>query len=149
MYTVASQPRDGEGNQPAQLGKVLDALEGVQSTFNAAQSGGKQVSMADLIVLGGAAAIEEAAKSAGHDVSVPFTAGRGDALQEQTDIESFAVLEPMADGLCVKISSELISDPRVLNAAIKPRVGLTNRLLMTQCDQAICHNVLIMTCQAK
>jgi catalase-peroxidase len=90
--------REWEVNQPAQLGKVLDALEGVQSTFNAAQSGGKQVSMADLIVLGGAAAIEEAARRAGHDVSVPFTAGRGDAMQEQTDIESFAVLEPMADG---------------------------------------------------
>jgi catalase-peroxidase len=90
--------REWEVNQPAQLGKVLDALEGVQSTFNAAQSGGKQVSMADLIVLGGAAAIEEAARRAGHDVSVPFTAGRGDAMQDQTDIESFAVLEPMADG---------------------------------------------------
>ncbi|MBL6624531.1 MAG: catalase/peroxidase HPI [Alphaproteobacteria bacterium] len=97
-----------EVNQPAQLGKVLDALEGVQSTFNAAQSGGKQVSMADLIVLGGAAAIEEAAKRAGHDVSVPFTAGRGDALQEQTDIESFAVLEPMADGFRNYLKSDFV-----------------------------------------
>jgi catalase-peroxidase len=100
--------RDWEVNQPAQLGKVLDALEGVQSTFNAAQSGGKQVSMADLIVLGGAAAIEEAAKRAGHDVSVPFTAGRGDALQEQTDIESFAVLEPMADGFRNYLKSDFV-----------------------------------------
>ena len=100
--------REWEVNQPAQLGKVLDALEGVQSTFNAAQSGGKQVSMADLIVLGGAAAIEEAAKRAGHDVIVPFTAGRGDALQEQTDIESFAVLEPMADGFRNYLKSDFV-----------------------------------------
>ena len=100
--------REWEVNQPAQLGKVLDALEDVQSTFNAAQSGGKQVSMADLIVLGGAAAIEEAAKRAGHDVSVPFTAGRGDALQEQTDIESFAVLEPMADGFRNYLKSDFV-----------------------------------------
>ena len=100
--------REWEVNQPAQLGRVLDALEGVQSTFNAAQSGGKQVSMADLIVLGGAAAIEEAAKRAGHDVSVPFTAGRGDALQEQTDIESFAVLEPMADGFRNYLKSDFV-----------------------------------------
>jgi len=100
--------REWEVNQPAQLGKVLDALEGVQSTFNAAQSGGKQVSMADLIVLGGAAAIEEAARRAGHDVSVPFTAGRGDAMQEQTDIESFAVLEPMADGFRNYLKSDFV-----------------------------------------
>ena len=100
--------REWEVNQPAQLGKVLDALEGVQSTFNAVQSGGKQVSMADLIVLGGAAAIEEAAKRAGQDVSVPFTAGRGDALQEQTDIESFAVLEPMADGFRNYLKSDFV-----------------------------------------
>ena len=100
--------REWEVNQPAQLGKVLDALEGVQSTFNAAKSGGKQVSMADLIVLGGAAAIEEAARRAGHDVSVPFTAGRGDAMQEQTDIESFAVLEPMADGFRNYLKSDFV-----------------------------------------
>jgi catalase-peroxidase len=100
--------REWEVNQPAQLGKVLDALEGVQSTFNAAQSGGKQVSMADLIVLGGAAAIEEAARRAGHDVSVPFTAGRGDAMQDQTDIESFAVLEPMADGFRNYLKSDFV-----------------------------------------
>ena len=100
--------REWEVNQPTQLGKVLDALEGVQSTFNAAQLGGKQVSMADLIVLGGAAAIEEAARRAGHDVSVPFTAGRGDAMQEQTDIESFAVLEPMADGFRNYLKSDFV-----------------------------------------
>ena len=90
--------RDWEVNQPAQLEKVLAALEGVRSDFNGAQSGGKKVSMADLIVLGGCAAVEAAAKAGGHDVSVPFTAGRTDAAQEQTDIESFGVLEPLADG---------------------------------------------------
>jgi len=86
-----------EANNPAQLSKVLDALEGVQKAFNAA-AGDKQVSMADLIVLGGCAAIEKAAKAAGHTITVPFTAGRTDASQEQTDVESFAVLEPIADG---------------------------------------------------
>ncbi|OYV53166.1 MAG: catalase/peroxidase HPI [Acidocella sp. 20-58-15] len=87
-----------EVNQPAELGKILDKLEGIQKAFNAAPSGGKQVSLADLIVLGGCAAIEQAAKAAGHDVSVPFTPGRTDASQEQTDVESFAVLEPTFDG---------------------------------------------------
>lgn len=86
-----------EANQPAQLTKVLDALEGVQKAFNA-KAGDKQVSMADLIVLGGCAAIEKAAKDGGYNVSVPFTPGRTDASQEQTDVESFAVLEPIADG---------------------------------------------------
>lgn len=87
-----------EVNNPSQLSTVLDKLEGIQSSFNAAQSGGKQVSLADLIVLGGCAAIEKAAKNAGHDIKVPFTAGRMDASQAQTDVESFAVLEPAADG---------------------------------------------------
>jgi len=90
--------KDWEANQPAQLGKVLAALGGVQTTFNAAQTGGKQVSLADLIVLGGGAAIEQAAKLAGQDIEVPFTPGRTDASQEQTDVHSFAVLEPTADG---------------------------------------------------
>ena len=90
--------KDWEVNQPAQLAKVLGALEGIQKAFNDAQAGGKRVSLADLIVLGGCAAIEQAAKAAGHDVEVPFTAGRSDAAQEQTDVESFAVLEPTADG---------------------------------------------------
>ena len=87
-----------EVNNPSQLSKVLDALEGVQKEFNAAQSGGKIVSLADLIVLGGSAGIEKAAKNAGHNITVPFTPGRTDALQEQTDVDSFAVLEPIADG---------------------------------------------------
>jgi catalase-peroxidase len=90
--------KDWEANQPAQLAKVLGVLEGIQNSFNAAQSGGKKVSLADLIVLGGCAAVEQAAKKAGHDVEVPFTPGRTDATQEQTDAESFAVLEPVADG---------------------------------------------------
>ncbi|MEY4885218.1 MAG: catalase/peroxidase [Bacteroidota bacterium] len=87
-----------EANNPARLSKVLDTLEGIQQAFNAAQSGGKQVSLADLIVLGGCAAIEEAARRAGHAVNVPFTAGRADASAEHTDVDSFAVLEPQADG---------------------------------------------------
>ncbi|MCB9048358.1 MAG: catalase/peroxidase HPI [Lewinellaceae bacterium] len=87
-----------EVNNPTQLAKVLETLEGIQAAFNSAQSGGKQVSLADLIVLAGCAGIEKAAKNAGHDVTVPFTPGRTDATQEQTDVESFAVLEPVADG---------------------------------------------------
>ncbi|MGS5089164.1 catalase/peroxidase HPI [Hydrogenophaga sp. A37] len=90
--------KDWEVNQPAQLAKVLAVLEGVQATFNSAQAGGKQVSMADLIVLAGSAAVEAAAKAAGQAVDVPFTPGRGDASQEQTDVESFSVMEPVADG---------------------------------------------------
>ena len=87
-----------EVNQPAELSKVLDKLEAIRKDFNAAQSGGTKISLADLIVLGGCAAIEAAAKQAGHDVEVPFTPGRMDASQEQTDVHSFAVLEPEADG---------------------------------------------------
>ncbi len=90
--------KDWEVNQPAQLATVLGKLEGIQSSFNAAQTGGKKVSLADLIVLAGGVAIEKAAKAAGHDVTVPFTPGRTDATQDQTDVESFAVLEPVADG---------------------------------------------------
>jgi catalase-peroxidase len=90
--------RNWEVNQPAELAKVLQTLEAIRKDFNGAQSGGKKVSLADLIVLGGCAAVEEAAKKAGHDVKVPFTIGRTDASQEQTDVESFAVLEPTADG---------------------------------------------------
>jgi len=90
--------KDWEVNQPAELAKVLQKLEAIQKEFNAAQSGGKKVSLADLIVLGGDAAIEKAAKAAGFDVKVPFTPGRMDASQEQTDIESFEPLEPKADG---------------------------------------------------
>lgn len=90
--------KDWEVNQPAQLQKVLKTLEKIQRDFNSSQSGGKQVSLADVIVLGGCAAVEEAAKKAGHNVKVPFSPGRTDALQEMTDVESFAVLEPTAGG---------------------------------------------------
>ncbi len=90
--------KDWEVNQPAQLKKVLQTLEGIQKWFNGAQSGGKRVSLADLIVLGGYAGVEQAAKNSGYDIIVPFTPGRTGASQEQTDVESFAVLEPVADG---------------------------------------------------
>ncbi len=90
--------KDWEVNQPAQLGRVLAKLDTIQQTFNGAQKGGKQVSLADLIVLAGSAAVESAAKAAGQAVEVPFTPGRTDATQEQTDIESFDVMEPQADG---------------------------------------------------
>jgi catalase-peroxidase len=90
--------KDWEANQPAELAKVLKALEAIQKDFNGNQSGEKKVSLADLIVLGGSAAVEKAAKKAGHDVKVPFAPGRTDATQEQTEVASFAVLEPAADG---------------------------------------------------
>jgi catalase-peroxidase len=90
--------KDWEVNQPAQLETVLQTLEGIQKDFNNTQSGGKKVSLADLIVLGGCAGVEQAAKNAGYDVTVPFTPGRMDASQEQTDVTSIAVLEPVADG---------------------------------------------------
>jgi catalase-peroxidase len=96
---IRLQPQSGwEANDPDQLATVLRTLEGIQQAFNSAQSGGKQVSLADLIVLAGGAAVERAAKEAGFDVTVPFTPGRADASQEQTDAESFAALEPGADG---------------------------------------------------
>jgi catalase-peroxidase len=90
--------KDWEVNQPIQLKIVLQTLEGIQKEFNSAQSGGKMVSLSDLIVLGGCAGVEQAAKNGGHDVSVPFTPGRTDASQEQTDVVSFSVMEPAADG---------------------------------------------------
>jgi catalase-peroxidase len=90
--------KDWEVNQPAQLANALETLEAIRAEFNGAQSGGKKISLADIILLGGCAAVEQAAKNAGHDVEVPFTPGRMDASQQQTDTESFGVLEPMADG---------------------------------------------------
>ena len=90
--------KDWEVNEPAELAQVLQSLEGIRQNFNSSQSGGKRVSLADLIVLGGCAAVEQAARNAGHDVTVPFAPGRTDALQEQTDVESFAMLEPTSDG---------------------------------------------------
>ncbi len=93
-----SPQKDWDVNNPAELGKVLQALEAIQQAFNSSQVGGKKVSLADVIVLGGCAGVEQAAKNAGYDVQVPFTPGRTDATQDQTDVDSFAVLEPTADG---------------------------------------------------
>jgi catalase-peroxidase len=96
---IRLEPQSGwEVNNPDELATVLRTLEGIQEAFNAAQAGGKQVSLADLIVLAGSAAVESAAKNAGYDVEVPFTPGRADASQEQTDVESFAAIEPTVDG---------------------------------------------------
>ena len=96
---IRLEPQSGwEVNNPDQLATVLRTLEGIQQSFNAAQTGGKQISLADLIVLAGGAAVEQAARNAGFDVEVPFAPGRTDASQEQTDVESFATLEPKADG---------------------------------------------------
>src|SRR2546429_1638829 len=106
--------KDWEVNQPAELKTVLSTLEAIQKDFNASQSGGKKVSLADLIVLGGCAAIEKAAKDAGHDVKAPFTPGRMDASQEQTDVESFAQLEPTADGFRNYLRGEQRLSPKEL-----------------------------------
>ena len=103
--------KDWEVNNPAELAKVLDAFDQIQSSFNSAQTGGKRVSLADLIVLAGAAAVEAAAQAAGHDVEVPFTPGRTDASEEQTDADSFAVLEPTADGFRNYFTSESLRSP--------------------------------------
>jgi len=133
-------------NNPVQLVKALQALEGIQKEFNDAQSGGKQVSLADLIVIAGGAGIEKAAKNAGHDVTVPFTAGRADATQEQTDVESFSVLEPAADGFRnyfkpkhVTTAEELLIDKAQLLTLTAPELtvlvgGL--RVLNTNFDQS-------------
>lgn len=106
--------KDWEANQPAQLAKVLKALETIQTSFNTTASGGKKVSLADLIVLAGCAGIEQAAKNAGCAVTVPFTPGRTDASQEQTDVASFAVLEPMADGFRNYLKAKFTIPPESL-----------------------------------
>ncbi len=106
--------RDWEVNEPAELAKVLQTLEGIQSDFNSSASGGKKVSLADVIVLGGCAAVEQAAKNAGVEVTVPFAPGRTDASQDQTDVESFAVLEPRADGFRSYLRSGEKLDPETL-----------------------------------
>ncbi len=118
-----------EVNNPDQLAKILKALEGVQKEFNDTEANGKAVSLADLIVLGGCAGIEQAAKNAGHDVTVPFTPGRTDAVQEQTDIESFAVLEPIADGFrnylkteCTAPAEEMLVDRAQLLTLTAPEM---------------------------
>ena len=118
-----------EVNQPAELTKVLPKLEAIHQDFNSAQSGGRKVSLADLIVLGGCAAVEAAAKKAGHDVEVPFSPGRMDASQEQTDVDSFAVLEPAADGFrnyvrtgLEESAAELLVDKAQLLALTAPEM---------------------------
>src|SRR5207248_820021 len=103
--------KDWEVNQPAQLAEVLQTLDAIRRDFNGSQSGRKKVSLADLIVLGGCAAIEKAAKAAGHDIKVPFTPGRVDASQEQTDVESFAPLEPTADGFRNYLRGDQLMSP--------------------------------------
>lgn len=106
-----SPQKNWEVNNPAQLARVLKTLEGIQQEFNDAQSGGKMISLADLIVLGGCAAVEKAAKNAGHEVKVPFKPGRGDASQEQTDAQSFDVLEPSADGFRNYVNAHHTASP--------------------------------------
>jgi catalase-peroxidase len=118
-------------NNPAQLSKVLDALEAIQKDFNASATGGKQVSMADLIVLAGAAAIEKAAKDGGVDVKVPFTAGRADASQEETDVASFAVLEPIADAFRNYIK------PRTLVSAEEMLIDKAQLLTLTAPEMTV------------
>jgi catalase-peroxidase len=118
-------------NNPAQLSKVLDALEAIQKAFNASATGGKQVSMADLIVLAGAAAIEKAAKDGGVTVKVPFTAGRADASQEETDVASFAVLEPIADGFRNYIK------PRTLVSAEEMLIDKAQLLTLTAPEMTV------------
>ena len=138
--------KDWKVNNPAQLSKVLATLEAIRKDFNDAQSGGKQVSIADLIVLGGSAAIEQAAKNAGHDVKVPFTPGRSDASQEQTDMASFDVLEPTADGFrnyvrtkySVKTEEMLVDKAQLLTLTPPEMTVLIGgmRVLNTNFDQS-------------
>ncbi len=127
---IRLEPQKGwEVNNPEQLAKVLKVLEGIQADFNAAQKGGKKVSLADLIVLGGNAAIEQAAKAGGHDIEVPFAPGRTDATQAQTDVDSIAVLEPFADGFrnylkkpCAISAEELLLDKAQLLTLTAPEM---------------------------
>ena len=111
--------RNWEANDPPELGKVLQTLEKIQKDFNSSQSGGTKVSLADVIVLGGCAAVEQAAKNAGYDVTVPFAPGRTDAAQEQTDPEAMAVLEPAADGFrnFMRSDDKLAPEQRLLDRA--------------------------------
>ncbi|CAG2160929.1 catalase/peroxidase HPI [Cupriavidus numazuensis] len=156
--------KDWEVNQPAVLAQVLETLEGVRNEFNSSQSGGKKVSLADLIVLAGCAGIEQAAKKGGHDVKVPFTPGRMDATQEQTDVESFSVMEPIADGfrnylkgtyavtaetllvdkaqlltLTVPEVTALVGGMRVLNA----NVGQTQHGVLTDRPEALTNDFFV------
>ena len=117
--------KDWAVNEPAELAKALKALEGVKQQFDTAQSSGKKISLADLIVLGGSAAVEQAAKNAGHDVKVPFTPGRTDASREQTDVASFAVLEPVADGFRNHVAADVKVPAEALLVDRAQLLGLT------------------------
>ena len=138
--------KDWKVNNPSQLQQVIETLEKIQKEFNNASTGGKQVSIADLIVLGGNAGIEKAAKNANHDVKVPFTSGRTDALQEQTDVESFAVLEPQADGFrnyvktkyTVSAEEMLIDKAQLLTLTVPEMTALVGgmRVLNTNFDHS-------------
>ena len=138
--------RDWPANQPAQLAKVLKTLESIQSAFNGSATGGKKVSLADLIVLGGCAGVEQAAKNAGHEVGVPFAPGRMDSSQEQTDVESFALLEPIADGFrnylkanyTIPAEALLIDKAQLLTLTAPEMTVLVGgmRVLMTNADQS-------------
>jgi len=138
--------KDWKVNNPSQLAQVIETLEEIQKEFNTANTGGKQVSIADLIVLGGNAGIEKAAKNANHDVKVPFTAGRTDALQEQTDVNSFAVLEPQADGFrnyvktkyTVSAEEMLIDKAQLLTLTVPEMTALVGgmRVLNTNFDHS-------------
>lgn len=138
--------KDWEVNNPVELATVLKTLENIQKEFNDTQTGGKMVSLADLIVLGGCAGIEQAAKNAGHDVTVPFTPGRADASEEQTDLESFAVLEPVADGFrnylktqCPVSAEDLLVDKAQLLTLTAPEMTVLvggMRVLNTNFDQS-------------
>ena len=146
-----SPQKDWEVNQPEQLAGVLAILEGIQQQFNGSQANGKAVSLADLIVLGGCAAVEKAANDAGHDVTVPFTPGRTDASQEQTDVESFDVLEPYADGFrnylrqqyAVSTEELLVDRAQLLTLTAPEMTALVGgmRVLGTNFDQSD-HGVL-------
>jgi catalase-peroxidase len=121
--------KDWQVNNPAQLSKVLKTLEGIQDAFNKSQSGGKKVSLADLIVLGGCAGVEQAAKNAGYSITVPFAPGRTDASQDQTDVESFEPLEPVADGFrnyvsakCSVVAEEMLVDKAQLLTLTAPEM---------------------------
>ncbi len=138
--------KDWEVNNPDELSKVLKTLEGIKEEFNSSQKNGKQVSIADLIVLGGSAGVEEAAKNAGHKVTVPFTPGRTDALQEQTDVASFSILEPVADGFRNYLKSDqtasaeelLVDRSQLLTLTVPEMTVLIGgmRVLNTNYDQS-------------
>jgi catalase-peroxidase len=125
--------KDWEANNPAELATVLPVLEQVQQDFNGSQSGGKRVSLADVIVLGGCAAVEQAAKEAGHGITVPFSPGRTDASQEQTDVESFALLEPTADGFrnYLRAGQKVAPETKLVDRAFMLKLSVPEMTVLT------------------